>query len=180
MSTLTMLSWAAFLSSVLLFIVKCWHWYDTYQDWRAVQRRAKDPRHSLQEWSPLYRQAKGSMIMGWLRVIDGFFWLALGAMLVMYEGPILTFSEVHRTVSRGMLLAMIWMEAAKVLNDRFTRVQVMEGIIREERIEADIERARRRQLEDTQTQVVEGKEREADLRNDIKDVKQQLKDERND
>lgn len=111
------LTWIAFLSSLLLMVVKVWNLYDALLDWRAVQ--------FFDTHDARYQIGAGGMRMGWLRLIDGFFWVFLGSLLFFTSSPETPRLYAIRGVTRVVIILMIWLELAKVLNDRVTRINVM-------------------------------------------------------
>lgn len=97
--------------------VKIWGLYDAFLDWRAVQfLDIRDPRYQI---------GAGGMRMGWLRLVDGFFWVFLGSLLFFTSGIDAPKLYAIRGVTRIVIILMIWLELAKLLNDRVTRINVI-------------------------------------------------------
>ena len=137
---LTALSWLALLTSIILFAVKIWNAHDAYLDWEAAKKYALPG-------SATYEVAKGGIRMGWLRLIDGVFWLALGILLVimnMRQQAEQLFAA--RAGTRMIILCMMWLELAKVLNDRITRANVTQGIGEDKRQGDAVESGLRQQI----------------------------------
>lgn len=119
----TVLSWVAFISSVVLFVIKIWNAYDAYLDWKAAV--------ILEPGSPQYEVAWGEFRIVWLRIIFGLLWLFLGALLAFpsVEGDLISeFDVVRRGLLRLVVTLMIWIELVRVLNERVVRMRVLQGL----------------------------------------------------
>jgi len=119
------LSWVVLLAAISLMGLKLWSWWDTYKDWRAIQARIPQ----VLQASAIYRQARGFVRLSWLRVIDGFMWLGLAGLTFYNRHVTPPPSGYPPSLGRIIMLLLIGMELTKLLNDRYTRREVVQAVV---------------------------------------------------
>lgn len=116
MDIVVALSYAVVVSATLLFILTCWHWYDTNVDWAVAQ-------YVSNAHLPVNQQARGSMRLAWFILMDGALYAALAA-LTWLTRDIVVNPRYYMVWSRAVLLLFIGMEIVKILSERMARIAV--------------------------------------------------------
>lgn len=122
MSVAVGLAWSVLISTVGLVGLKVWNWYDTTMDWETVKQL---PPHT-----PIRRQALGTLIQSWAKLVDGSFWFILSGISFMNRNTPMTAVRMVAPAWRHLiLLIMVLMEISKILIERWTRYQVEQALI---------------------------------------------------
>lgn len=112
------LSWLVFLSSILLLGLKAWNFLDTWFDWRFARQHAT-------KLTPKGTAAtKGMLYFATLTLLTGLLLFSLATIMLLNRFETDHPMAVSLAYGRAILLGVIWLEIAKVISLRWTRIAV--------------------------------------------------------